>query len=399
MILAWLLVRHGVEVDLVERHRDFSREFRGEGIQESVVEHLRALGLLEEIEAQGIGVPAKRARIHFDGRAVTELGGVGRGRDFGMILYQERFLDHLHRKLLAAPGFTSHLGHTAEAFVREGERTLHVRTKGPDGAERDISADLFFVTAGRGTALRRRLGLSARRIATHWNILWIELPAPADPDLVPQGFRAYLDGRSLFILYPNAKGGIQLAWGAKDERVLKERDFDAKKRALLATIPKEYRTCIERDFTPETRTQFLKVDCDRLEQWYAGNVMFLGDAAHTMTPVAGQGINLAVRDSIVAANHVLAGGDGPGDPGSAPEAIFRAIQQEREGEVRVMQRFQKVFGFFMLGAPRPLAWVFFNVVLRVMTVLGVKRRMLRLIQRGTRDVRFAPVSSQDSSAD
>ena len=37
MFLAYLLVTNGIAVRVLERHPDFSREFRGEGIQPSVM--------------------------------------------------------------------------------------------------------------------------------------------------------------------------------------------------------------------------------------------------------------------------------------------------------------------------------------------------------------------------
>lgn len=49
MMLAWLLVQNGIAVKMIERHTDFAREFRGEGIQISVVKHLEDLGLMKEI--------------------------------------------------------------------------------------------------------------------------------------------------------------------------------------------------------------------------------------------------------------------------------------------------------------------------------------------------------------
>ena len=43
----------------------------------------------------------------------------------------------------------------------------------------------------------------------------------------------------------------------------------------------------------------------RVARWGAPGVLVLGDAAHPMSPVGGQGINMALRDAIVAANHLL----------------------------------------------------------------------------------------------
>ena len=67
--------------------------------------------------------------------------------------------------------------------------------------------------------------------------------------------------------------------------------------------------------------------------------MVLGDAAHTMSPVGAQGLNVAIRDAVVAANHLAPALSGEVDPASVDTAT-RAIEAERIPEVRVIQRAQ-----------------------------------------------------------
>jgi 2-polyprenyl-6-methoxyphenol hydroxylase-like FAD-dependent oxidoreductase len=52
--------------------------------------------------------------------------------------------------------------------------------------------------------------------------------------------------------------------------------------------------------------KLLDVQLNRLPRWYSDGVLFIGDAAHAMSPVGGVGINLAVADA-VAAGRILAG--------------------------------------------------------------------------------------------
>src|SRR5215213_2669452 len=48
MMLGLLLARVGVEVVVLEKHRDFLRDFRGDTIHPSTLEVIHELGLLEE---------------------------------------------------------------------------------------------------------------------------------------------------------------------------------------------------------------------------------------------------------------------------------------------------------------------------------------------------------------
>ena len=68
-------------------------------------------------------------------------------------------------------------------------------------------------------------------------------------------------------------------------------------------------------------------------------MLLIGDAAHTMSPVGGQGLNIAIRDAIVAANHLVGAFETGATPG-AVDAATRLIEQERIPEVSRIQRMQ-----------------------------------------------------------
>lgn len=386
MLLAWLMVKAGEPVHVVEKHPDFSREFRGEGIQASVVLLLRELGLLDELLGLGIATRAVAARIFLDADPVAVLRGVGEEEDFGIILHQEKFLAFLHERLSQSPLYRATFSASVSGFVVEDGRARAVEVRRGDVSE-TIRGRAFVVAAGRGTGLRKKLGVEVDNVDTHFNILWLRLPRPKDPGLIPDGFRAYLSGDALFILYTAADGGIQMAWSRRDEQGLIDRDFARRRERLLAESPAPLRAFLEESFQPTTVTHFLKVQSDCARQWSRHGVLFIGDAAHTMSPVAGQGINLAMRDAVVAANHILAAHAAGQE---VDDALGERFRLERLPEIRKMQRFQRGLGYFMLGAPRWQVRGFFKVALKILDALGIRRRLLKQVQGGVTTVAYRP---------
>ncbi|MDP3277961.1 MAG: FAD-dependent monooxygenase [Deltaproteobacteria bacterium] len=386
MLLAFLLARQDIAVHVIERHADFHREFRGEGIQPSVVDLLQSLGLLDELFARKIAIRAARAEIFLDNRPALTLGddGSARGEDFGIILHQPTFLAFIHEQLSALPHYQLSLGTTARDLAKTDGRVTGVRVTHRDKTEELIPADLVVVASGRGTALRACVNLTAVKLDSWFNVLWMLVALPEDPSLVPQGFRAYLDGDSLFIVYRTAHDMLQIAWARRDERGLRDKTHSARKEHLLRDAPQAYRAHFSNEFTEQTKTQFLRVESDRLAQWHAPGVLFIGDAAHTMSPVAGQGINLAIRDAVVAANHVV---QAHHSQMPLSDELCARIQAERLPEVRAMQTLQSRLGFFMLGAKRWQTRAFFRGALPVLNALGIRRMLVRRVQHGVTQVR------------
>jgi 2-polyprenyl-6-methoxyphenol hydroxylase-like FAD-dependent oxidoreductase len=116
----------------------------------------------------------------------------------------------------------------------------------------------------------------------------------------------------------------------------------------------------------------LDVIVGRLETWTAPGLLLLGDAAHPMSPNGGQGINMALRDALVAANHlcpVLTRGIA-----ADIDAAAREVAAERRPEIVAIQEHQRKQTRTFLGSDRLGP----RLAMRLLPLL-VKSRLLRLL--------------------
>jgi 2-polyprenyl-6-methoxyphenol hydroxylase-like FAD-dependent oxidoreductase len=176
---------------------------------------------------------------------------------------------------------------------------------------------------------------------------------------------------------------LQVAWGKREWDAGDFRRIDHLKDRLIVEAPEGYRSLVAGQFNERTERQLLKVACDRMKKWSVPGMLFIGDAAHTMSPVAGQGINLAIRDSIVTANHLL-GARRQGLPWN--HALLEKIERERRPEVEELQAFQVRLGYLMLGAPRWQTRLVFKHLMPLIELLGVRRYYINRVQGGKSEV-------------
>jgi 2-polyprenyl-6-methoxyphenol hydroxylase-like FAD-dependent oxidoreductase len=142
-----------------------------------------------------------------------------------------------------------------------------------------------------------------------------------------------------------------------------------------------------RDRVDEIRSwddvKLLTVGVDRLRQWYRPGLLCIGDAAHTMSPVGGVGINLAIQDAVAAANILAA----PLRERSLTVDHLRRVQRRRELPTRVTQAMQvavqrRIITRVLAGGDKPLP---LPLALRLLVRFPALRRLpARLVGMGVR---------------
>ncbi len=302
--LALLLVQRGIAVTLIEAARDFRRVFRGEGLMPSGLEALAQMGLLDLVEAIPHRPLTGWTFLVGDRPLFRVDEPLGAARPCTLVS-QPPLLEKLVELATQYAHFSFLPGRVVKELVQTGDRISGVVVRGDgDEADRAIAANLVIGADGRSSTLRQRAGLPLETEPTPIDVLWFKVAA--HPRFVEDNvFSTVLEGDRVFSIFHGAEPGkLHIAWvlpaDAGDQ--WKQTDWVAEFSGLqLGWLAEHFRT---QGHTLEPPIK-LSVIVGRCPQWWQPGLLLLGDAAHPMSPVRAQGINLALRDVIVAANHLV----------------------------------------------------------------------------------------------
>ncbi len=330
MVLAYLLARAGVPVTLLESRGDFDRDFRGDSLHPWTLELFEQLGLIDDLLALPHH-PARYFRFHTPTGDLTtaDYGKVRSRYNYVALMPQARFLDFVAARAAELPGFELKLGSRVTGLLDGGG----VRYRDA-GGEHELPATLVVAADGRFSKIRTLAGLPAHSLGAQTDLLWFRLPhedsdpPDADVDLFfgAHHYVGLLGGpHDWQVGYSLPKGGYPAVREAGVEPI----------RAFLREHLPWLGERIEL-LTDMNQTTLLSVDISRVERWHKPGLLLIGDAAHVISPVGGNGILMAIQDAVAAANRLV----GPLRAGTLTEDDLAAVQRDREPSIVEVQRFQ-----------------------------------------------------------
>jgi 2-polyprenyl-6-methoxyphenol hydroxylase-like FAD-dependent oxidoreductase len=290
--------------------------------------------------------------------------------EVGAIISQPGFLGLLHELCSAYPSYRLDFGTNVLETIQKDGRVVAVKTRRGQ-TEGQVDGDLFIVCNGRNSALRRSCGLETEVFPSTADALWLRFDFSDAPQALPRSLDVHMFGKGVVtVLSPSTANRLHIAYSAPGDLARLRKDLPALRQALLPTLGGELRRLVDTKLDETTESQMLKIIVDRVKSWHAPGILFLGDAAHTMSPSGGQGLNVAIRDTFVAANHLVARLR-QGEPIDAP--VLQRIQDERQPEIAALQGAQ-TRAAQMVMKPAPVLHVIFTMLGAAMTVMGTKMR-------------------------
>jgi 2-polyprenyl-6-methoxyphenol hydroxylase-like FAD-dependent oxidoreductase len=288
LLLSGLLARAGVRPRLIERRDSNPQESRALAIVARTLEVFDDIGIAQQVLAQGRPMIAIEAHDGARTVATIEIDDVESPFPFGLCLPQydtEQLLLAYNETLQVCPEWDTELiglaqldGHV-EATLRHGDGRLEQLSArylvGCDGARGEVRHHAEIPQQGRD--LRKRFLLAD--VSTNW-------------DLSGNHLHAFFSKHGAFAAIPMPKNKAWRILAEYDDPGVGEHpDLAVFKQVIAQRTPLDPEV-----FDPVWTTAFNAYQ-RRAETFRKGNVLIAGDAAHSHSPIGGQGMNTGLQDA------------------------------------------------------------------------------------------------------
>ncbi|MHA6763589.1 FAD-dependent monooxygenase [Streptacidiphilus sp. PAMC 29251] len=339
MALALALVERGLRTAVLERAPGARRDFRGESLSPDGVWRLDRLGVLDALRADALTV--RRLEVADAGRTVlsVDFADFPHAHRYPLELPQPRLLAVLAEAASACPGYLPLPHATATALLRDASgRVAGVRASTP-GGDLVVRSRLTAAADGRRSAVRGLAGLAAVATPLQRDVLWLRLPQVWDEP----AYRVRIRGDRHALLLPDSGGTVRVGFNIPKGglRELRAQGVQALLDRLDELAP-ELSEVAAKHIGDWSDTALLDIFSTVVPRWWQPGLVLLGDAAHTLSPVLGQGVHHALADAATLAPLVDAalrdGSPAALDTGlaayqrrrQAPVARSRALQARQE---------------------------------------------------------------------
>lgn len=295
LTLALKLVQRGVSVIVAEKEEVPSVKYKGELIQPKSIDILTQLGLHDQIHSIS-------HRIYTTN--LEELSGKS-----SRITFQYSMLEHPYNYALMTPHEPlkkiilneaqkyEHFHYMNGTFVDFKEQELIKKTaivKIKDGELQEIHAQFFIGAEGRVSPVRKSLQITLKDSTYNHHFLTVSFPRP---DSLTEGEMRVNDSRFL--------GLFPLQNTVRSVFLIKPEEYKLYRKAGLQKLFDSYielfpdiKGYVEQ--IPDWKSIQLMIPVRHsATQYVKGNCALIGDSAHSVHPMAGEGMNLAIQDTDV----------------------------------------------------------------------------------------------------
>lgn len=196
---------------------------------------------------------------------------------------------------------------------------------------RELRADLVIAADGARSFVREAAGIQTRE----WPYGQSAFVTHLRPELPHRNtaWQRFLADGPLGML-PLSDGRISVVWSTCEERASEALRAPDDELAEMLGVASDW---ILGELTPAGPRGTFPLCARHAENYVLPGLVLIGDAAHAVHPLAGQGANLGLRDAAALAEVVSAAVGGGEHPGDRP--VLRRYERERKGDNALMLHF------------------------------------------------------------
>jgi 2-polyprenyl-6-methoxyphenol hydroxylase-like FAD-dependent oxidoreductase len=391
-LLGALLARRGVQVLVVEKEVELARSFRGETIAARSVLTLRQLGFGPALDAHGY--------LSLTGIALWENGRRIVHADYRRFpidavpidLPQPALIGMFLEEAGALPGFALRTGTWFTRLIEEDGAVRGAVLRDKEGALTTVRARLVVGADGRFSRVRKASALPVTVTPMERDFLWFKVPRPADWG---HDARLVVRGDKHLVILPTFPDLLRVGYNLPKHGFteIRKRGFAAFVDGIVELDPR-LGALVGEHIRSWDDTSFLEIFTAEMEAWARDGLVLIGDAAHTATPILGQGVNLAIQDAVYLAPLVCDALARHGEAIAAAElAGFVAQRRAHKSMVTRFQRLQET----SLAQHRPMKTLLRRARLKALDLFPLKYRLLDRMLNAPHDMTAAMEVRHDAA--
>ena len=293
LFMAALLLQRGVSVRVLEQRTGAEPHSRAIGIHPPSLDALQGIGVARDLVAEG--VPIRRGLAVGGGRTLAEMSfaGVSDRYPFVLSLPQGRTAAVLEQRVRQLDPAALHRGVRVTRLHDDGGRVTVEASAGASAVR--YTAGIVIAADGVRSAVRPQLGTPVR--AKDYPDCY-QMGDFADTTGLGPDAALFLESAGIVESFPLP--GNRRRWVAR----LAESGTGGDARWLADQI--RQRTGIDVDPASNTMLSRFGVRSRLVHRMVTGRSVLIGDAAHEISPIGGQGMNLGWLDAVALAPVVLA---------------------------------------------------------------------------------------------